>query len=475
MPLNKDMKKLLIDVGITLLVFLGGILFLIFGPNPSALNFIILIGLFIAIPELIKRTFTYLTVKVYCAEEKLYIFSYLESREILYEDMSQLQIESRVDILKLHPLLTLFSSNSDFTTSLQRALSIRLPGEAIYLTVKNLDQDFAFIKERMVSDGQATLAEVVDVLPFYHWKNIKRLLGKLYFAITVKGISAYTGLFLILYFLDVSEWIMVVSIMLFWLFNLYISDRVLQLAMDAKETTNLEVKEVAQRIFSKAGVPNVKVYETDSVEYNGLATGMKIGRAMVTLTSATIKLPLRHIEGILAHEATHVKKRDVLWGQLLRLPYMLLVIGIAFLLIEYVENVGENSLLVFFLIWILIMTFPLYQAFYMQWMEVRADHLGAHWLDDGAEQMAESLRSLGESQDFANKKAMEYRVAEVDKEKLHSFLDRGSWIFRFLEFQFMPHPPMYWRIRTLENPDIAWKDGAIKTWLKDRIKESFGK
>src|SRR5690606_7303904 len=132
------------------------------------------------------------------------------------------------------------------------------------------------------------------------------------------GISAYTLLLLLLYYLEVSSWIMVGIALVFWVFNLYISDQVLRVAMDAKETQNPQIIQLSQRIFEKAGIPNVGVYEAESTEYNGLATGMNIGKAMVTLTTATLKLPNETIEGILAHEAIHVQKRDVLWGQIWR-------------------------------------------------------------------------------------------------------------------------------------------------------------
>jgi Zn-dependent protease with chaperone function len=84
------------------------------------------------------------------------------------------------------------------------------------------------------------------------------------------------------------------------------------LVEDAKETTNQELINIAQHIFKKAGIPQTRIYETESSVYNGLATGMNIGRGMVTLTTATLKLPIEVIEGILAHEAIHIKKRDIM-------------------------------------------------------------------------------------------------------------------------------------------------------------------
>ena len=165
---------------------------------------------------------------------------------------------------------------------------------------------------------------VANVLPFYHKKNVKRLAGKLYFAATVKGISAYTGMLLILFALQVPSWIMISVAVSFWVFNLSISDKVLKAAMDAREIHNPEILAIANQIFKKAGISKVEIYETESSDYNALATGLNIGRSMVTITSATLKLPNEVIAGIIAHEAIHVKKRDILWGQI----YRMLMLGI---------------------------------------------------------------------------------------------------------------------------------------------------
>lgn len=138
-------------------------------------------------------------------------------------------------------------------------------------------------------------------------KNVKRLLGKLYFAASVKGVSAYALLVLALYALHASPWVMAVAVILYWVFNMYMSDRVLRAAMDAKSCHHPHVQAAADKIFRSAGISHVRIYETESDDYNGMAVGMNVGRSMVILTSATLTLPQRVIEGILAHEAIHIK------------------------------------------------------------------------------------------------------------------------------------------------------------------------
>ncbi|MDL4843108.1 M56 family metallopeptidase [Aquibacillus rhizosphaerae] len=471
---TRNISRIFLDVGFAFVVFAGAILFLLYGPEASPLKFIIAYGMLSAVTVMIKRIITYSHVKLYYFEDdqaSIFIVSRLDSRKFPIADLQAVTMESAVDILKLHPFFTLFTSNTDFTTSFQRVLKLQFPGETVYLTIKQVEEWKALLEEQIplenISDEQVT------VFPFYHKKNIKRLLGKLYFAMTVKGISAYTGVLLLLYFLKAPVLVMFCFAILFWLFNLYISDRVLKIAMDAKVTNNPDVIKAAQRVFTKAGIPKVTVYETESAQYNGLATGMNIGRSMVTLTTATLKLPIEVIEGILAHEAVHVKKHDVLWGQLCNVAFLSSYLGVMLFIIDQVTDLESILILLFFIIWFVMIMFPVYQSFYSQWMEVRADHLGATYLEGGTEQMAKSLATLATKQDQDLKKTFEYSAVKNEKILKESSLDRSPWLMRLLEFQMMPHPPMYWRVNVLANYHFTWGKGIRRRWFIDRFKESF--
>ncbi|MEH7235524.1 M56 family metallopeptidase [Bacillus sp. JJ1562] len=471
--LGRDLKRITSDILITGFVVIGAILFYNFGPEFSLLRYIIVFGLVSTVTEVIKRIGIYATVKVFYDKDdkQLYILSRFESRKIPIVDLEEVKLETNVDLLKLHPLLTMFSSNADFTTSFQKVLRISVPGETIYITIREPEKWKRTFEEMvMVEDKEIDISQV---LPIWHRKNIKRLIGKLYFASTVKGVSAYTGLLLILFYFDVAPWILVTVGLAYWGFNLYISDRVLKVAMDAKETKNPQLIQLSQRVFEKAGVPNVRVYETESTEYNGLATGMNIGKSMVTLTTATLKLPTEAIEGILAHEAIHVKKRDVLWGQLWRLGYLMILILFVLLIQENITNIEDHKVSIFLSVFFLTIFYSVFQSFYSQWMEVRADHLGASLLNGGSLQMSNSLIVLSQKQDEAINKSLSYStVLKDEKEKEKSSIERDSLIWRFIEFQFMPHPPMYWRVQTLKENEEGWGKRIRNRWMVDRVKES---
>lgn len=474
--LERNLKRIASDILMTGLVVFGGIMFYIFGPENSPLKYIIVFGLVSTLTEVIKRIGSYATVKIFFdAEEKqFYLTSRFESRKIPIDDLEEVKLETNVDLLKLHPLFTMFSSNIDMTTNFQKVLRISVPGETIYLTILEPEKWKRTFEE--MTKFEESVVEPQIVLPFWHRKNVKRLIGKLYFATTVKGISAYTGLLLLLYYFEVAPWIMVTVILAYWLFNLYISDQVLKVAMDAKETKNSQLIETSQRIFEKAGVPNIRLYETESSEFNGLATGMNIGKAMVTLTTATLKLPSEAIEGILAHEAIHVKKRDVLWGQLCRLGYLGILIGYVLLIQKNITNIEEHRISIFLSIFFLTIFYSIYQSFCSQWMEVRADHLGASLLAGGSEQMSNSLMALAEKQDDAMNKSLSYStVRNEEKDEAKSSLERDSLIWRLIEFQFMLHPPMYWRVQSLRENKAGWGRKIRNRWMVDRMKESVSR
>ncbi|WP_273123212.1 M56 family metallopeptidase [Bacillus weihaiensis] len=471
--LTRHSKRIVADVGISLFILSAGLIFLHVGPNESPLKYLIIISLVSAGSEIYKRIYTFYDLHVYIDREhdRLYFLSRYQTREVDLHDCEFSQIESSADLLKLHPYLTLFTTNTDFTTSFTSTLRLSLPGETIYFTVENIQKWSVFFKQY----NPANRKETIEVLPFYHVKNIKRLLSKLYFAATIKGVSAYSGVILLLYFLHAPPWVYILCVGGYWGINLWISDKVLKVAMDAKEVEDQELQILASTIFKKAKIKNVKLYETESAQYNGLATGMNIGRAMITLTSSTLTLPKQAIEGILAHEAIHVQKRDVLWMQIWKSIYVGFVILMVLLIQNYVDDIDTVKVQVFIGIWLMMILFPLSQSFVSQWMEVRADHKASELLPKKQEQMAESLILLAEKHDYAMNKATSYSMVESEKTKQISSLERDSWIWRFIEFQFMAHPPMYWRIRTLKEIQDGWGRRIWMKWLKDRIKESFGR
>lgn len=469
---KRDSKRLLVDILLVFLVIAGALLFYFYAPETYVfMKFLIVVMLIGVGVQMIERIGNYLSTQLYWLpnEEKLVILSAFQSRELPMNDLVKITIESTPDLLKLHPLFTILSSNQDYTNSFQQVMKLSFPGEYIYITPNEVKK-WQFVFAVYVEDNDEA---VLTIYPFWHPKVIKRLIWKGYFAVTVKGISAYTGLLFLLIWLDVSPVVMIMSILIWWIFNLYISDRVLIAASDAEEVTEGKVFERAQAIFKKAGIPNVKLYIIDSPVHNGLATGMHIGRGTVMLTKATLQLSMEAMEAIVAHEAIHIKKRDVLISQLARFAMIGLIAGTVYLFYDQILILADHIFIFILVIYCLMFLFPVYLSFVAQWAEVRADHFGATLLKGGRMQMKEGLSELGYALDHAFAKVNEYSTVKEDKAKAVKMrnLERNIWFIRFLEFQLNPHPPLYWRIRMLSH-SLSWT-GALKKWLGGRVVESM--
>ena len=468
----KDIKRLLADIMLVLCVVAGSLVFYFYAPETYMLmKFLIVVMLIGVSVQMIERIGNYQSTRLYWLsnEERIIILSSFQSRELPLKDLKEIRVESTPDLLKLHPLFTILSSNQDYTNSFRQVLKLSFPGEYIYISPNEVEKwrfTFgAYVKE----DNQA----VLNVYPFWHPKVIKRLLWKGYFAITVKGISAYTGLLFLLIWLEVSSTVMIVSILLWWLFNLYISDRVLVAATDAVEMEEGKVFERTQLIFQKAGMQNVKLYVIDSPIHNGLATGMNIGRGTVMVTKATLELSIEAIEAIVAHEAIHIKKRDVLMGQLARFALIGLIAGSVYLFYDQIVSLADNLFIFIPIIYCLMFLFPIYLSFVAQWAEVRADHYGATLIKGGRMQMKEGLSELGFALDNALVKRNEYSTVKEENSKGIQMRNsqRNVWLIRFLEFQFNAHPLLYWRIHMLSD-SLSWGK-ARRKWFTGKVVESL--
>ena len=467
---EKDIKRISVDVILAVVISAGAIVFLLFAPQIySVLKFLIGIGLITLITQLIARVGNALFTKVYWLpqQERLIILSTFESRDLPVNDLEEVQVESSPDLLKLHPLFTFLSENQDYTTSFHQVLRLSFPSENIYFTPNNV-RAWQNIFIDYVDDEEK---QEKHVLPLWHPKNLKRLFWKGYFAMTVKGISAYTGLLFILIWLDVPSYIMITFVLMWWLFNLYVSDRLLIAGTDAVELTEGHLYNEAQELFRRAGIPNIKLFLIDSPVHNGLANGMNIGRGTIMLTTSTTQLSLESIQAILAHEIIHIKKRDVLINQITRLVMFLLLGLIIYVFFDYITLLAENMVLFIITIYITMTVLPIYLSFVAQLTEVRADFLGGRLLVGGTRQMAEGLKELGLALDAARDKKFQYSITDEKPMKETSNTARDNWFFRFIEFQFQAHPPLYWRIKTLYS-SLSWCQ-MVTAWLGGRIKESI--
>lgn len=112
---------------------------------------------------------------------------------------------------------------------------------------------------------------------------------------------------------------MIFALIFAGMFNLgayWFSDKIVLAMYRAKEIPENELPmlhRVVERLAMKAGIPKPKVYYVPSPAPNAFATGRNPNHAAVAVTDGILRLLNEdELEGVLAHELSHVKNRDTL-------------------------------------------------------------------------------------------------------------------------------------------------------------------
>ena len=96
----------------------------------------------------------------------------------------------------------------------------------------------------------------------------------------------------------------------------FFSDKIALAAMGAQEVTRdqaPQLYDIVEHLASRAGLPMPRVYVCPQPAPNAFATGRGPQHAAVAVTQGLLRnFPPHEIEGIIAHELSHVKHRDVL-------------------------------------------------------------------------------------------------------------------------------------------------------------------
>lgn len=107
----------------------------------------------------------------------------------------------------------------------------------------------------------------------------------------------------------------VVGLVIVW-FQWYKSDTVAMKAMRAREVTREqapELHDMIERLCALADMPKPRVGVADTDLPNAFATGRSPQRSVVVVTTGILRrLTAEELEGVLAHELSHVAHRDVL-------------------------------------------------------------------------------------------------------------------------------------------------------------------
>jgi heat shock protein HtpX len=99
-------------------------------------------------------------------------------------------------------------------------------------------------------------------------------------------------------------------------FSYWFSDKIVLAAYGAKPIDEAEAPRlyaIVHRLATRAGIPMPRVYMVPSETPNAFATGRNPQHAVVAVTEGIMRiLDEEELEGVLAHELSHVKNRDIL-------------------------------------------------------------------------------------------------------------------------------------------------------------------
>jgi len=104
------------------------------------------------------------------------------------------------------------------------------------------------------------------------------------------------------------------------LFSYWFSDKIVLAMYRAKPIGQSDAPglyAVVERLAARAQMPMPKLYLIDNESPNAFATGRNPNHAAVACTTGILKLMTNdELEGVLAHELSHVRNRDILIGSI---------------------------------------------------------------------------------------------------------------------------------------------------------------
>ncbi len=203
--------------------------------------------------------------------------------------------------------------------------------------------------------------------------------------------------------------------------------------------------QTVERLTRQANLPMPEVGVYESSEVNAFATGPSKNRSLVAVSAGLMRaMRPDEIEGVLAHEVSHIANGDMVTMTLLQGVMNAFVLFFARVIASMIVRTDDNRrggggmyfLVVMVLQIVLGILGSLVTAWFSRHREFRADAGGAHLA--GRERMVGALRRLA-----LNADAVDTRHQALDTMKIN-----GARGFALL---FSTHPPLEDRIAALQN------------------------
>ena len=234
----------------------------------------------------------------------------------------------------------------------------------------------------------------------------------------------------------------------------WFSDKMVLKMQGAKQVDRADAPDlyaVVEELSSKDNLPMPKVYVMDSPVPNAFATGRNMNHAAVAATSTILRMLTKdELRGVIAHELSHVKNRDILIstiaattaGAISVLAQMAYYTGALFGSRDG-NNRGSNPIGTLAMLIIAPLAATLIQLSISRSREYLADESGAH-LIGGGEPLARALIKL---RDF--KEGNVVQPGAFDQATAHLMLVNMFTGGNFLSSLFSTHPDINTRIARL--------------------------
>jgi heat shock protein HtpX len=233
----------------------------------------------------------------------------------------------------------------------------------------------------------------------------------------------------------------------------WFSDKIAVAAARAKPVSREEAPrlyEIVEDLAQRDGIPMPRLYVSPEAQPNAFATGRGPNHAVVAVTQGILQvLDDDELRGVLAHELSHVRNRDILIGSVAAAVALMITFVARIAMFSAIfgggDNEGGNVIGLLAMAILAPIAAGLLQMALSRSREYQADASGAHLIGDG-EPLARALQKIEAA---AKRTPMDVNPAEATAYIINPLSGRKV---NFANL-FSTHPPTEERIARLRNFD----------------------